>query len=65
MYSDPNEKAIPMMCERNDCENQAVYDCEPVPGTSEPGWENEPTARCAEHAKGLVIIRKVIDVSKD
>lgn len=58
-------KAIPMMCERDGCDKQAVYDCEAIPGTADPGWENEPTARCAEHAKGLLILGKVSDVSKD
>lgn len=54
-----------MMCERDGCDKQADYDCEPIPGTAEPGWDNEPTARCAEHAKGLLILRSVRDVSKD
>lgn len=54
-----------MMCERDGCDKQAVYDCEPIPGTAEPGWENESTARCEEHAKGLLILRRVIDVSED
>lgn len=52
---------IPMMCERKGCDKQADYDCEPIPGSAEPGWEKEPTARCGEHAKGLLIIRKVND----
>lgn len=58
-------KPCPMMCERDGCDKQADYDCEPIPGTAEPGWENEPTAKCAEHAKGLLILRSVRDVSKD
>jgi hypothetical protein len=56
---------IPMMCERDGCNKQAVYDCEPIPGTAEPGWEDEPTARCEEHSKGLLILRRVTDVSED
>lgn len=60
-----NIPPIPMMCERRGCDKEAVYDCEPIPGTAEPGWEKEPTARCEEHSKGLLILGRVIDVSKD
>ena len=59
------QEPIPMMCERDGCDKPADYDCEPIPGTAEPGWENEPTARCEEHAKGLLILRRCVDVSKD
>lgn len=52
-------KPHPMMCERKGCGCKADYDCEPVPGTAYPGWEKEPTARCAEHAKGMIVIRSV------
>lgn len=59
------QEPIPMMCERDGCDKPADYDCEPIPGTAEPGWENEPTARCEEHSKGLLILRWVRNVSKD
>ncbi len=63
MSNDP--KPYPMMCERDGCNKQAVCDCEPIPGTAEPGWEAEPTARCEEHSKGLLILRRFTDVSED
>jgi len=59
------DSPMPMMCERDGCAQPAVYDCEAIPGTAETGWESEPTARCEEHSKGLLIIQRVIDVSKD
>lgn len=58
-------KPIPLMCERVGCKKQAVCDCEPIPGTAEPGWEKEPTARCEEHARGLLIIRSFEGSSDD
>jgi hypothetical protein len=57
--SNDEPKPCPMMCERSGCDKRAYYDCEPIPGIAEPGWENEPTARCEEHAKGLLIPGKV------
>lgn len=58
-------KPCPMMCERRGCDKQADYDCEPIPETTEPGWENEPTARCEEHAKGLLILGRVTNDRRD
>lgn len=58
-------KPHPMMCERKGCDKQADYDCEPIPGTAEPGWGNEPTARCEEHAKGLLILREITHDRRD
>lgn len=52
-------QAMPMMCEKKGCNQPATYDCEQIPGTECAGWENEPTARCDEHAKGLIIIKEV------
>lgn len=59
------QNPFPMMCERDGCDKKADYDCEPIPGTSEPGWENEPTARCEEHSKGLLILGRVRDATED
>jgi hypothetical protein len=44
------------MCERKGCARPADFNCEPIPGTTEPGWEKEPTARCEEHARGLIVL---------
>jgi len=46
-----------LMCETKGCNNKATVECEQIPGTAEPGWENEPTARCDEHSKGLIAIK--------
>lgn len=56
---------MPVMCERKGCNRPADFDCEPIPGTAEPGWEKEPTARCEEHAKGLIVIREVRQGRRD
>lgn len=51
---------MPMMCEKKGCGKPADFSCEPIPGTAYPGWEKEPTARCKEHAKGLIVICDVM-----
>lgn len=48
-------KPLPMLCEKEGCDKQATFDCERIPGTEPDDWQNEPTARCDEHAKGLII----------
>lgn len=63
MSSEPQPHV--MICERDGCYKPADYDCEPIPGTAEPGWENEPTARCEEHSKGLLIIGRVTHDRRD
>ena len=56
---------MPMMCERKGCNKPADFSCEPIPGTAYPGWEKEPTARCEEHAKGLVVIGEITQGRRD
>lgn len=48
-----------LMCEAKSCSNKATKECEQIPGTAAPGWESEPTARCDEHSKGLIVLSEL------
>lgn len=54
-------KPIPMMCEKEGCEKPATVDCERIPGTELDDWQNEPTARCDEHSKGLIVKHAILE----
>lgn len=58
-------KPCPRMCEVRSCNKVAEFDCEQIPGTELPGWEGEPTARCLEHARGLLVIGCVTHDRRD
>lgn len=58
-------KPCPMMCEARACNKLADFDCEQIPGTELPGWQSEPTARCEDHAKGLLILGRVTNDRRD
>jgi len=58
-------KPVPMMCEARACNEVAMYDCEQIPGKAEPGWENEPTARCEKHSKGVLVLGNVTNNRRD
>lgn len=63
MSSEPQPH--PMMCEAKGCDRVAAFDCEQIPGTELPGWEGEPTARCEQHSKGLLILGRVTHDRRD